>query len=105
MIAIIGGPSKEEDKDKKPGFSVGLKIKPKKLDGIGGDYAKGDEEEEGEGMDNEEKKLEAVRPLARAMGVSASVVVDCFTTLFNILETEPHKENTEGREAEGEEGE
>jgi len=101
MIAIIGGPSKDEPKGGKPSFM--MKPKPKKIGGIGGDYANEPEDSEGSGMSNEEKMLEAARPLARAMGVPSSSVVEAVTTIFNLLSNEKpaSEEPAESEEEEG----
>jgi len=84
MIAIIGGPSEE-----KPGKKTGLmsmKSRPKKIAGIGGEFST--EEPDGPGMDNQEKMLEAVRPMARAMGLPSATVVDCISSIVNMINSE-----------------
>lgn len=101
MIAIIGGPSKDEDTGKKPSFMT--KSKPKKIGGIGGEYASESEESEGPGMDNEEKMLEAARPLARAAGVPSQVVVDAITSICNLMNSKPSGEAEPVESEEGEE--
>lgn len=96
MILAIGGPMTEKP-GKKPDFA---KSKPRKIGGIGGEYAKEDPDEyEGPGMDNEEKMLEAARPMARAMGVSSQVVVDAVTTICNLM----NNQSGEAEPAESEE--
>lgn len=86
MILAIGGPMKEEP-SKKPGGSMGMKAK--KIGGIGGDYANESEDSEGPGMDNEEKMKEAARPLARAMSLPSSTVVECITAICNLMNSKP----------------
>lgn len=101
MIAIIGGPSKDDEKGKKPGLSIGLKMKPKKVGGIGGEYAN-DSEDEG-GMDDEQKMLEVARPLARSINngqVTAQQIIDCVKTIIEMSESAPHEENDEPKESE-----
>ena len=100
MIAIIGGPSKDEGK--KPGMSMVIKSKPKKINGIGGEYSKDSDESDGPVMDSEEKMLEAARPLAKAMGVPSSTVVNCISAMFNLMQSE---KPTSEEPVESEEGE
>ena len=98
MIAIIGGPGKDEGK--KPGFMSVMKKSGKKIKGIGGDYSSDEPEEEPSGMTSEEKMLEAARPLARAIGIPSSAVVDAITSICNLMNS---NQSGEGEPAESEE--
>lgn len=88
MMLVIGGPVKEEPK--KGGF---MGMKQKKISGIGGEYDGEKQDQEGPGMDNEEKMLEAARPLARAAGIPSSVVVETITTICNLMSNNTEKSN------------
>lgn len=100
LLTVIGGPGKEDGASKKTGFMKSSK--PRKIMGIGGDYSNEDPESEGPGMGNEEKMLEAARPMAKAMGIPSQTVVDAITTICNLMESKPHGEG-ESAESEGEE--
>lgn len=90
LLTVIGGPGKEDGAGKKPGFMKSSK--PRKIMGIGGDYANEDPESEGPGMDNAEKMLEAARPMAKAMGIPSQTVVDAITSICNLMNSKPSGE-------------
>lgn len=101
LLTVIGGPGKEDGPSKKPGFMKSSK--PRKIMGIGGDYSSEDPEPEDQGMDNEEKMLEAARPMARAMGIPSKTVVDAITAICNLMNSKPSGEDEPAESDEGEE--